>query len=266
MARALISKRHQSAQAPVCSLQNPVLLYMKVPQFVFITWCLLLSGACGFGAKAQSAVATKSGQITRSRNARPVAALAGSSPKRVVFFGNSLTAGYGVATKRNLPSLIAQKIDSAGLNYQVVNAGVSGETTAGGLARVGTVLRQPVDVFVLELGANDVFRFVPVLEIRRNLQGIIDAVRRKNPQAKIIIAGLQIPGDFGPGYVTEFQSLFRGVATKNRAVLIPYLLEGVGGVPELNQQDGIHPTAAGYKVVASTVWSTLAPLLQAKVL
>lgn len=223
---------------------------MKVFQLAVRTWVVVLLAACGLSAEAQSPVP------------RSTTALVPSLKKRVVFFGNSLTAGYGVAPKSNLPSLIAQKIDSAGLNYQVVNAGVSGETTAGGLARVGAALRQPVDVFVLELGANDVFRFVPVPEIRRNLQGIIDAVRRKNPKVRIVIAGLQIPGDFGPGYVTEFQSLFRELATKNRTVLVPYLLEGVGGVPELNQPDGIHPTAAGYRIVARTVWGTLAPLLQ----
>jgi acyl-CoA thioesterase-1 len=145
----------------------------------------------------------------------------------------------------------------------VVNAGISGETTAGGLSRVGNVLRQPVDVFVLELGSNDAFRFVPVADIRRNLQGIIDAVRKKNPRAQVVIAGMQIPGDYGPGYVTDFQGVFKEVAAKNRAVLIPFLLENVGGVPELNQQDGIHPTAAGYRIVARTVWRTLAPVLQA---
>ena len=224
---------------------------MKVPRLVSTTWFVVLFAMCGFAAEAQ-----------RSPAARPATAPVSALKKRVVFFGNSLTAGYGVAAKSNLPSLIAQKIDSAGLSYQVVNAGISGETTAGGLARVGASLRQPVDVFVLELGANDVFRFVPVPEIRRNLQGIIDAVRKKNPRTRIVIAGLQIPGDFGPGYVTEFQSLYRELAAKNRAALIPYLLENVGGVPELNQQDGIHPTAAGYRIMARTVWHTLAPLLQ----
>ncbi|HEX8330372.1 MAG TPA: arylesterase [Hymenobacter sp.] len=238
---------------------------MKVSQLIIITWFMLLLGEAGSEAAAQAAP-SRSASAAKVGSAQPSAASLAGAPKRVVFFGNSLTAGYGVDPKRNLPSLIAQKIDSAGLNYKVVNAGVSGETTAGGLARVGAVLRQPVDVFVLELGANDVFRFVPVPEIRRNLQGIIDAVRKKNPKAQIVVAGLQIPGDFGPGYVTEFQSLFREVATKNRATLIPYLLEGVGGVPELNQEDGIHPTAAGYKVVAGTVWHTLAPLLEARTL
>ncbi|HEX8506957.1 MAG TPA: arylesterase [Hymenobacter sp.] len=207
-------------------------------------------------------LAAGSFSVEAQPTARSAKAPAATLKKRVVFFGNSLTAGYGVAAKSNLPSLIAQKIDSAGLGYQVVNAGISGETTAGGLARVGAALRQPVDVFVLELGANDVFRFVPVPEIRRNLQGIIDAVRKKNPRTRIVIAGLQIPGDFGPGYVTDFQAIYRELATKNRAALIPYLLAGVGGVPELNQEDGIHPTAAGYRIVARTVWNTLGPLLQ----
>ncbi|WP_239691453.1 arylesterase [Hymenobacter lapidarius] len=225
---------------------------MKVCQLITSAWFMIVLAVCGLRAEAQA----PSPQPARSSVSAP--------QKRVVFFGNSLTAGYGVAPKSNLPSQIAQKIEAAGLNYQVVNAGVSGETTAGGLARVGSVLRQPVDVFVLELGANDVFRLVPVPEIRRNLQGIIDAVRKKNPKAQIVVAGLQIPGDFGPGYVTEFQSLFRALAIKNKAALIPYLLEDVGGVPELNQQDGIHPTAAGYRVVARTVWATLAPLLQVK--
>jgi acyl-CoA thioesterase-1 len=231
---------------------------MKVPQFVFVTLFIILSAGSDTTAQSQPATA---------RRPTPVASRVAKAPlstvkKRLVFFGNSLTAGYGVASKNNLPSLIAQKIDSAGLNYPVANAGVSGETTAGGLRRIATVLRQPIDVFVLELGANDVFQATPVIQIRRNLQGIIDAVRRKNPRAQIVIAGMQIPGVFGPGYVSEFQAVFREVATKNRAALIPYLLEDVGGVPELNQQDGIHPTAVGYRIVARTVWKTLAPILQ----
>ncbi|MDB5235192.1 MAG: arylesterase [Hymenobacter sp.] len=220
----------------------------------------LLAG--GFGAEAQSSASRRPVQPATPSATRP-SAPAAIAKKRLVFFGNSLTAGYGVAPKSNLPSLIAQKVDSAGLNYQVVNAGISGETTAGGLSRVGNVLRQPVDVFVLELGSNDAFRFVPVADIRRNLQGIIDAVRKKNPRAQVVIAGMQIPGDYGPGYVTDFQGVFKEVAAKNRAVLIPFLLENVGGVPELNQQDGIHPTASGYRIVARTVWRTLAPVLQA---
>ncbi|GAB3325989.1 arylesterase [Hymenobacter humi] len=239
---------------------------MKVPQFLITSWLIVLLSASGFTGLAQTAPPKRASQAASSAVGTAARGVAIGPKKRLVFFGNSLTAGYGVSHQSNLPSLIAQKIDSAGLHYQVINAGVSGETTAGGLRRVGSVLRQPVDVFVLELGSNDVFRFTPVAEIRSNLQGIIAAVRQKNPRAQIVIAGMQIPGDFGPGYVSEFQSLFREVAAKNRAALIPYLLEDVGGVPELNQEDGIHPTATGYRVVARTVWSTLAPLLQAKTL
>jgi acyl-CoA thioesterase-1 len=232
---------------------------MKVPQLVSVLWFSLLTTVAGIPAGAQTP-ARKPPVL--SGTSEPKASV--SAPKkRLVFFGNSLTAGYGVPLKNNLPSLIAQKIDSAGLHYQVVNAGVSGETTAGGLRRVGAVLRQPVDVFVLELGANDAFRLTPVATIRRNLQGIIDAVRKNNPRAQIVIAGMQIPGLFGEGYITEFQGVFQEVAAKNRAVLIPYLLENVGGVPELNLPDGIHPTAAGYRIVARTVWNKLAPLLGA---
>ena len=228
---------------------------MKVLRLVIKACFVLLFAVSSFGAEAQRSPASVA--VIRT-SAVPRATL----KKRIVFFGNSLTAGYGVAAQRNLPSLIAQKIDSAGLSYTVVNAGVSGETTAGGLRRIGSVLRQPVDVFVLELGANDAFRMVPVADIRRNLQGIVDAVKRRNPKAQIVIAGMQIPGVFGPGYVSEFQGVFREVAAKNRARLIPFLLENVGGIPELNQPDGIHPTAAGYRIVAGTVWKTLGPLLQ----
>ncbi len=237
---------------------------MKVLHSYFAAVVLLCAIGSSPGAKAQTSTRAAAGRTVGSPASQVSKASAAIAKKRVVFFGNSLTAGYGVAPKNNLPSLIAQKIDSAGLNYQVVNAGVSGETTAGGLSRVGSVLRQPVDVFVLELGANDVFRLVPTATIRRNLQGIIDAMRKKNPRAQIVIAGMQIPGLFGEGYITEFQGLFREVATKNQATLIPYLLENVGGVPELNQPDGIHPTAAGYRIVARSVWNKLVPLLESQ--
>jgi acyl-CoA thioesterase-1 len=226
--------------------------------------CAILLFGCDFQANSQNAgpPATK----TQPASSGPVAS--GPKPgtpapkKRLVFFGNSLTAGYGVPQKSNFPSLIAQKIDSAGLNYTVVNAGVSGETTAGGLRRIGSVLRQPVDVFVLELGANDLFRGVPVAQTRQNLQGIIDAVRRKYPKARVVVAGMQVPGLEGSGLVGEFNGVFREVAARNKAVLIPYLLQGVGGVQELNLPDGIHPTTAGYRVVARTVWAALLPVLQ----
>ena len=181
--------------------------------------------------------------------------------KVVLFYGNSLTAGYGVEPSQAFPALIGQKIDSAGLNYTVVNAGLSGETTAGGKSRISWVMRQPVAVFVLELGGNDGLRGLPLSATRQNLQAIIDTVRQKSPQATIVLAGMQIPPNMGTTYTKEFRSLFKELADKNKLVLIPFLLEGVGGVPSLNQSDGIHPTPAGHKLVANTVWEILKPVL-----
>lgn len=184
-----------------------------------------------------------------------------STKKTVLFFGNSLAAGYGVEPSQAFPALIGQKIDSAGLNYTVVNAGLSGETTAGGKSRIGWVLRQPVAVFVLELGGNDGLRGLPLAATRQNLQAIMDTVRQKSPQAIIVLAGMQIPPNLGTEYTREFRELFKQLADKNKAILIPFLLEDVGGIPKLNQADGIHPNPAGHKIVANTVWGIIRPLL-----
>ena len=184
--------------------------------------------------------------------------------KRLLFFGNSLTAGLGVEPEQAFAGLIGQKIDSLGLPYEVINAGLSGETTAGGRSRVGWILRQPVEVFVLELGANDGLRGIPLASTRENLQGIVDTVRRRSPGAQIVLAGMQIPPNMGPAYSADFKAVFQEIAAKNHLVLIPFLLEGVGGHPDLNQADGIHPTPAGHRIVARTVWATLGPLLLMK--
>ena len=188
-----------------------------------------------------------------------------STKKTVLFFGNSLAAGYGVEPSQAFPALIGEKIDSAGLNYTVVNAGLSGETTAGGKSRIGWVLRQPVAVFVLELGGNDGLRGLPLSATRQNLQAIMDTVRRKSPQAVIVLAGMQIPPNLGTDYTREFRELFKELADKNKAILIPFLLESVGGVPKLNQSDGIHPNPAGHKIVAETVWGVIRPVLEKNV-
>ena len=181
--------------------------------------------------------------------------------KRLLFFGNSLTAGLGVEPEQAFAGLIGQKIDSLKLPYEVVNAGLSGETTAGGRSRVGWILRQPVDIFVLELGANDGLRGIPLASTRQNLQGIVDTVRRRSPGAQIVLAGMQIPPNMGQAYSADFKAVFQEIAAKNHLVLIPFLLEGVGGHPDLNQADGIHPTPAGHRIVARTVWDVLRPLL-----
>ena len=191
----------------------------------------------------------------------PATAPAAGSAKRLLFFGNSLTAGLGVEPEEAFPALVGQKLDSAGLKYEVVNAGLSGETTAGGLARVGWVLRQPVAVFVLELGANDGLRGLPLADSRRNLQGIIDTVRRRSPGAQIVLAGMQIPPNLGQRYAADFKNMFGELATQNKLALVPFLLAGVGGDSNLNQRDGVHPTAAGQRVVARNVWAVLGPLL-----
>ena len=181
--------------------------------------------------------------------------------KTIIFFGTSLTAGLGLDTTEAYPAIIQQKIDSLGLNYQVVNAGLSGETSASGKNRINWVLNQNVSIFVLELGANDGLRGIPLSETENNLQEIINAVFQKNKLAKIVLAGMQMPPNLGEEYTSEFKNMFPALAQKNNLYLIPFLLQDVGGIPELNQQDGIHPTAKGQQIIANTVWETLEPLL-----
>ncbi|WP_438976768.1 arylesterase [Polaribacter sp.] len=183
--------------------------------------------------------------------------------KRIVVFGDSLTAGYGLEdVKDAYPGLLQQKIDSLQLGYTVINSGISGETTAGGKNRIDWVLNQKPSVFILELGANDGLRGVPLTETKMNLQYIIDAVKTKYPSTKIVLAGMQIPPNFGQDYTNEFKNIFPALAQKNQVALIPFLLENVGGIPSLNQSDGIHPTAKGHKILAKNVWEVLAPILK----
>ena len=182
--------------------------------------------------------------------------------KNILFFGDSLTAGYGLDEPTlAFPGLIQKRLDSAGLPYRVVNGGVSGETSSGGVERIDWILSQPVDVFVLELGANDGLRGIQVETTRKNLQSIIDKVKAKYPSAKIIIAGMQVPPNMGPQYANEFKSLFPDLASRNKAELIPFLLDHVGGEPSLNQDDGIHPNVKGHERVAENVWPVLSKML-----
>ncbi len=177
--------------------------------------------------------------------------------KTILFFGNSLTAGYGLDPSEAFSALIQNRLDSLNLPYKVINAGVSGETTSGGNSRIDWVLRQPVDIFILELGGNDGLRGVPIAETRKNLQEIIDKVRAKYPDVTIILAGMQVPPNMGRAYASEFKALYTDLAAKNNTKLIPFLLEGVGGEPSLNLPDGIHPTAKGHTIVAENVWEIL---------
>lgn len=186
------------------------------------------------------------------------------SEKVILFFGNSLTAGYGLEPAEAFPALIQQKLDSLGYNYRTVNAGLSGETTASGLSRLDWVLeRQPTDIFVLELGANDGLRGIEPTETQRNLVAIIDRVRAANPETEIALAGMLVPPNMGNAYAERFQKVFPAVAEAQDVMLIPFLLEGVAGDTELNQADGIHPTATGQKIVSENVWETIKPLLEA---
>ena len=183
--------------------------------------------------------------------------------KRIVVFGDSLTAGYGLEDVEDAyPGLLQQKIDSLQLGYTVINSGISGETTAGGKNRIDWVLNEKPSVFILELGANDGLRGVPLTETKMNLQYIIDAVKTKYHSTKIVLAGMQIPPNFGQDYTNEFKNIFPALAQKNQVALIPFLLENVGGIPSLNQSDGIHPTAKGHKILAKNVWEVLAPILK----
>lgn len=184
-----------------------------------------------------------------------------SKDKLILFFGNSLTAGMGLDVEEAFPAVIQHKLDSLGLSYKVINAGLSGETTASGKNRVEWILNQKVDVFVLELGANDGLRGIPPSETKSNLQAIIDIVREKNPDVKIVLAGMQMPPNLGEDYTTEFKNIFPALAEKNNIELIPFLLENVAGIPELNQGDGIHPTVEGQKILAENVWVVLEDIL-----
>ena len=180
----------------------------------------------------------------------------------VLFLGTSLTAGYGVSPEQAFPALIQEKIDNAGLAFRVINAGVSGETSAGALRRLDWLLQQPFDVLVLETGANDMLRGADLDSTRANIRGIIDRVRRERPNAEIVLAGMMGPPNLGRGYVEEFRSIFPDLAEENELPLIPFLLEDVGGVTELNLADGMHPNAAGQRRVAKNVWEVLHPVLE----
>jgi acyl-CoA thioesterase-1 len=179
----------------------------------------------------------------------------------IMFVGTSLTAGLGVEPGQAWPALIQQKIDSAGLRYRVVNAGVSGETSAGALRRIDWVLRDPVAVLVLETGANDGLRGQDPDSIRGTIQAIIDRVHAAQPDARILLVGMNAMPNLGAGYVARFQAIYPALASANRLPLVPALLEGVGGVDSLNQPDGIHPTPAGHRRLAANVWQVLLPLL-----
>jgi acyl-CoA thioesterase I len=182
-----------------------------------------------------------------------------SSPvKRILVLGDSLSAGFGLEPSQAYPAVLAEKLRETGLtNFEITNASQSGGTTEGGLQRLPAHLKRNIDIFILELGINDAFRGVPISGIRNNFQAIIDMVKARYPNARVIIAGMQLPSYADDAYVSAFGQIYADLAAKNNAALIPYLLEGVAGDPLLNQPDHVHPNAAGQKVLAENVWRVL---------
>ena len=227
---------------------------MKILEKIPLAILLLLLNACSTSTEQNASVAGDSQTAATTTN---------TEKKTILFFGNSITAGYQLDMDQAFPAVIQGWLDSLGFtNYQVVNAGLSGETTAGGNSRIEWVLNTVPDVFVLELGANDGLRGLPLEESKKNLQEIIDKVRSANADVRVVLAGMQVPPNLGQEYTKTFREMFPELAKKHEATLIPFILEGVAGNPELNLADGIHPTPEGHRILARTVWEHLAPLLE----
>jgi len=231
-----------------------------IPLYPLLLLCVLLAAGCGEESPANPGENAAPPPSPPPAETQATDGGDASTPV-VLFLGNSLAAGFGLDPELAFPALVQQKIDSAGWNFRVVNAGISGETSAGGLSRIDWLLRQRIDVLVLELGGNDGLRGIDLDVTEQNLQQIIDRARAANPDVEIVLAGMQVPPNLGHTYTTRFRTLFPELAEANGTHLIPFLLEGVGGIPSLNQGDGIHPTAEGHRIVAVTVWETLRPIL-----
>jgi len=241
---------------------NQLLIHINnISQKVFLKFCCVFILIFLFSCKQDTSKKATTPETTISEN--EIHQTENNSVKTIVFFGDSLTAGYGLEDVNDaFPGIIQQKIDSLQLNYSIVNSGVSGETTSGGKNRIDWVLNQKPNIFILELGANDGLRGVQLKQSKENLQDIIDAVKEKYPDTVIVLAGMQIPPNMGQDYASEFKNMFPDLATKNDLYLVPFLLENVGGISDLNQKDGIHPTKEGHQILAKNVWTVLKPLLK----
>jgi len=216
---------------------------------------MLAATACG-GSESRPAEAPGSPPVS---SAAPPPEPASASRPRIVFLGDSLTAGYGLAAEQSVPSLIDARLREEGYHYEVVNAGVSGDTSAGGLNRLDWSLDGQVDVLIVELGANDGLRGLPVSQMKQNLDTIIRRARTKN--IAVVLTGMEAPPNYGAAYTAEFRQVYRDLAREHQGPFVPFYLEGVAGNPELNISDGIHPNPQGARIVADTVWRTLEPLL-----
>lgn len=223
-----------------------------------LTFALL---GCTGDKSAPADSARTAAQASSPATSSTPAPSSGSAPG-ILFIGTSLTAGYGLEPDSAYPLQVQRIIDSAGLRYAVVNAGVSGETSSALVRRLDWLLRQPFAVVVIETGANDGLRGIPVPTMKSNIEQVIERVREARPQAKIVLAQMEAPPNLGAVYTREFRSVFPDVARKENVLLMPFLLANVAGIRELNQADGIHPNYEGERIVAQNVWKALRPLLQ----
>lgn len=241
---------------------------MIIMRRIILTLSILTLTAC-VGSEVEQSVATSPDTVAGAADrsgagpSRTGADRSGvEAPFNVIIVGTSLTAGYGVGEAEAYPALLQQRIDSAGLPYRVVNAGVSGETSAGGLRRIEWSLQQPAAVLVLELGANDGLRGLPVDAMRSNLDAIIQRARSAYPDIAVVLLGMEAPPNLGDAYTSAFRDVFTELAAQHDAALVPFLLDGVAGLTSLNIEDGIHPNEAGHRIIAGTVWQVLEPVLR----
>jgi len=231
---------------------SPAPIIIKFCYFILV---ILLMG-CGNEKKSEKA------REENSDTEETTVISENSKSKTILCFGDSITAGYGLEDSNEAyPALLQKKIDSLDLNYTVINSGLSGETTAGGRSRLSWVMKQKVDIFLLELGGNDGLRGIPLTETKANLKAIIETIQNESPNTRIILAGMELPPNMGKVYTTEFRELFAEIASQYDVAFIPFILKDVGGIKALNQNDGIHPTAEGHKIVANTVWEVLRPMV-----
>jgi acyl-CoA thioesterase I len=244
----------------------PMLTVRAAALICFVAF-VAAAGACSASPDDAAQVSTagsENGPAAAARESASGTPTARPVPARgtILFVGTSLTAGYGLEPDEAYPRLVQQKLDSAGLPFDVVNAAVSGETSSGHLRSISWLLRQPFDVIVIESGANDGLRGVPVDAMERNIQAMIDSVRAARPNARILLAQMEAPPNMGATYTRRFRGVFPTLAERNDVSLLPFILEGVAGVRELNQGDGIHPNPRGARIVAENVWRGLRPAIQ----
>lgn len=235
-------------------IMNPFLIYKKLCTFMFLV------SVISFGACKEDSAKMETIQSASQELSSPTEEVK-DEKKVILFYGNSLTAGYGLDENESFPSRIEDRIDSLGLDYSVVNAGLSGETTSGGLKRIDWVMKQKVDVFILELGANDMLRGLPLDQTRQNLLEIISIVKAKNPQVKIGLCEMMAPPNMGEEYVNEFTKIYRDLSASSEVQFIPFFLDGVATNEDLLLKDGKHPNAQGQIIVAENIWKTLKEML-----